>query len=162
MDFFLSNVRRFYSMGIPSSMEGLITQTQKPFNPHLSKTITMYHYHFLWVKIPRTILQIHELQFLLSHQRMLNHKPWNEIIFSDSNNLTWEIWQNIYNLSTMYWKHTNLTFPDLSPVASVCPSGLTRRHLAPVLRESLVESRMFFIAVKRFTKNFKDRSTIQK
>lgn len=44
---------------------------------------------------------------------------------------------------------TNLTFPDLSPVASVCPSGLILRHLTPALWESLLESRMFFIAVKK-------------
>ena len=48
------------------------------------------------------------------------------------------------------WFHyTNLTFPDLSPVASVCPSGLIRRHLTPALWESLLESRMFFIAEKK-------------
>ena len=47
---------------------------------------------------------------------------------------------------------TNLIFPDLSPVARACPSGLIRRHLTPALRVS-PESRMFFMASEKRKKN---------
>ena len=68
----------------------------------------------------------------------------------------WKLWsrsllwvRDLCNQDTCEFSNTNLTFPDLSPAASACPSGLIRRHLTPALRVSLLESRMFFMACEK-------------
>ena len=72
-------------------------------------------------------------------------------IFAPSPSILTTSFEN--NFLIMWTSQTNLTFPDLSPVASVLPSGLMRRHLTPVLRDSLLLSRMFFIAAKKISES---------
>lgn len=60
------------------------------------------------------------------------------------------------NCNYDFFRNPNLIFPDLSPVASACPSGLIRRHLTPAFRVSPVESRMFFMANEKKYKSLKE------